>query len=850
MSGAGNSKAVVRDDGRKPSWLGSRLRMLSRMGGGLGLVLVGLALATARPEGSLGESAREAWRGLPRGTGAGMALLLGLVLLVQAVVVEAIGLVLFTAARRSAYRAGALLRIALAVVALVGINLHAFRNPEQVDLTRSNEFTLPDALRGELAGLEPGTTVVVHQMHRVFPGISDKPDRYDLAAERKILEKVRDLVDLVRRESGATLRVVELDVEDEGYDRRLDEVTKNAPKLRQAIEQAPESSLFFHAGLAKGREQVQRLGFREFLRLDKKTSEQEGNLVLLPQGIPADSREGDAPGAYPFISKLVNLESRKPKVGIGVIHEWLTSRGTDTYGLVGLRKALTAAGFDVTDLVLKRLGRNPQPVVSTFEESRVERLEQRLRILEEGKAQRQNYRQRQLLPTQKFFREKSLAEIEAALARQIRMPRDPKEKQDFLAELKAGQLEAIDEDLKLLDLVDQQSEERAKQTRQEISSLGPESLAELRRNTDVQGKMEQLLGDCDLLILPRPSLYDVVSEDDRNLPHWLHSLDAAQVDAVKNFMKSGKPVLFAIGPSSARPDSEPTPAGFKDNDGVETLLSQLGYRLNKQTILFDAEEVAFSERQGGGLTGGTEVEIPPVLLDFPPGAGLPRDKRGAVRSVGRVDRHPVRESLELAERAVSGKQSDIRGLQLRIRHPRPVYFEDPDGLNARWGEIFLASGSSWNEDQPFATDKGTPAFRSQSGDGANPVNRDKDSYSERRKGPFSIGVAAEELLPEQWFKEGERRPGPVRTAVVGESWWLVGPSLDPARERLAVDLAQWLVGRDDNLARKPEAWNEWRYPRLGMTPREQGLWSRGALLGLPVMAAFAGFAVLLYRRLR
>ena len=850
MSGKNKAPITVRPDSRKPEWLGSLLRMLSRMGGALGLVLVGLALATARPEGSITESAREAWRGLFRFTPAGIALLLGLLLLLQAVVTEAFSLVLFTAARRSAYRAGALLRIGLAALALVGINLHAFHNPGQLDLTRNSEFTLPTALRGELAGLEPGTTVVVNQMHRVFPGISDKPDRFDLAAERKILEKVRDLVDLVRRESGASLRVVELDVEDEGYDRRLDELTKNSPKLRQAIDQAPESSLFFHAGMAKGREQVQRLGFREFLRLDKKTSEQEGNLVLLPQGIPVDTHQGDAPGAYPFISKLVNLESRKPKVAIGVIHEWLTSRGTDTYGLVGLRKALSGGGFDVTDLVLKRLGRSPQPVISTFEESRVERLEQRLKILEEGKAQRRLYREKQLYPTKKFFQEKSLADVEAALARQIRMPRDPKEKQEFLTELKASQLEAIEDDLKLLDQVDQQSDDRAKQTRSEIATLGPESLAELRRNTDVQGKMEQLLGDCDLLILPRPSLYDVVSEDDRNLPFWLHSLDPAQLDAVKNFMKAGKPVLFAVGPTSTRADDGPVPAGFKDNDGVESILGQLGYRLNKQTILFDAEEVAFSERQGGGLTGGTEVDIPPVLLDFAPGAGMPRERRLASGPTGRLARHPVRESLELAERAVSGKQGDIRGLQLRLRHPRPVYFDDTEGLNAKWGEIFLAASTSWNEDQPFATEKGTPAFRSQTGEAATPANRDKDIFSERRKGPFPIGIAAEELLPESWFKEGERRPGPVRTAVIGESWWLVGPNLDPARERLAVDLSQWLVGRDDTLARKPGVENEWRYPRLGMTPREQGLWSRAALLGFPVLAAFSGFAVLLYRRLR
>ena len=66
MSGMANPNNPSATDSRKPTWLGSRLRMLSRMGGALGLVLVGLAFATARPEGTLAESAREAWRGLLR----------------------------------------------------------------------------------------------------------------------------------------------------------------------------------------------------------------------------------------------------------------------------------------------------------------------------------------------------------------------------------------------------------------------------------------------------------------------------------------------------------------------------------------------------------------------------------------------------------------------------------------------------------------------------------------------------------------------------------------------------------------------------------------------------------------
>ena len=51
-----NKSTGTRQDGRKASWLGSLVRMLSRMGGALGLVLVGLSLASAKPEGALTES--------------------------------------------------------------------------------------------------------------------------------------------------------------------------------------------------------------------------------------------------------------------------------------------------------------------------------------------------------------------------------------------------------------------------------------------------------------------------------------------------------------------------------------------------------------------------------------------------------------------------------------------------------------------------------------------------------------------------------------------------------------------------------------------------------------------------
>ena len=49
------------------------------------------------------------------------------------------------------------------------------------------------------------------------------------------MEKVYDLVEQVR-EFGPQFKVVVLDVEEEGYDDKLNALTKDAPELRQAID--------------------------------------------------------------------------------------------------------------------------------------------------------------------------------------------------------------------------------------------------------------------------------------------------------------------------------------------------------------------------------------------------------------------------------------------------------------------------------------------------------------------------------------------------------------------------------------------------------------------------------------
>src|SRR5207253_8850699 len=135
------------------------------------------------------------------------------------------------------------------------------------------------------------------------------------------------------------------------------------PALRTAIDQAPDNSIFFVAGGApsplplspaagergRGEGAVQRLSFNDFYQLDKTASQEQGNLVLLYQGVE------------PFARKVLNVDERRPRVGIAVVHEFLTTEGPEEYGMQGLRKALTAQGFEVKDVVLKRWPRMTPP---------------------------------------------------------------------------------------------------------------------------------------------------------------------------------------------------------------------------------------------------------------------------------------------------------------------------------------------------------------------------------------------------------------------------------------------------------------------------------------------------------
>src|SRR5262249_44528812 len=175
----------------------------------------------------------------------------------------------------------------------------------------------------------------------------------------------KDLVSLLR-EVGPQLSVEVLDVEEEGYDDKLDRLTAGAPELRKAIEHAPENCIFIH-----GAGHVQQMSFNELYQLDRAASKEgRANLVLLGQG-------EDGRGIEPFVRRVLNLGQRRPRVGVLVIHELLTTRGVEpAFTLAGLRRTLDANGFDVRDVVLKKWGPGgpPGPASDTIEESKPARL--------------------------------------------------------------------------------------------------------------------------------------------------------------------------------------------------------------------------------------------------------------------------------------------------------------------------------------------------------------------------------------------------------------------------------------------------------------------------------------------
>ncbi len=707
-------------------------------------------------------------------------LLVGGALALFLILVELLVALRFVAGRRSAFGTNALLQVALAVAVLVGVNYYSFAHYFRADTTRDRQFTLPADVQNQLRELKGETTIVVYQRHKTFGALSDKPDRYDYAAERKVVEKVKDLVDQFR-EFGPQFKVLVLDVEQEDYDNQLRELPEG---LRLAIDKAPENSIFFHAN-----DRVQRLSFNDFYQLDKTASQEandgRGNLVLRYQGVK------------PFADKVLNIEEKKPRVAVAVTHELLTTGGAaEEYTLAGLKKVLEERGFDTRDLILKKWSRfaPPEPAVYTYDESKYERLADRVEVL----------------TTQLALAAKQLDTWNKIPAQELARRKFDEE---FRKEQVQNWTALVEQTTKQKDLAvaDQQR-------------LQVESLAEQRRLTDVKAKMGRALADCDLLILPRMTLRNVTLPP-FNIPSGVHRLDDAQVAAIKEFIKSGKPVLACFGSVNESPeDRQPPPPG---PDRLEELLESLGFRLSRQTVLFDREIGALAEyqatlqgrREADLMSRGDDSDVPPLVLERAPKEGEPAEKA----------LNPIRESLRLTARGLGKGQS----LDLRARHPRPVGFEPKNGKAPAVEPGFLLTDpDSWSEDQPFPTEKYLPRYE-----------------ETKKRGPATVGVAAEVEVPNDWYEKGEApaEPRKVRVVALGHGSLFVGATLPPAKEKLLLDTCNWLLGRDDELARAGRTWSQ---PRVALTAREQTWWDWGAQEILPELFAFLGFVVVLVRRLR
>jgi hypothetical protein len=871
---------------KSPSRVGSFLHLLTRCIGLTGLLAAGagLLLCLAADLLTLGQLLDVVQHGGDRlATAAAWTLLGGAAAVLLGLLVEAgVGLAVVTG-RRSAFGFNALLQVVLAAVLLVGINLFSFWHYLRFDWTRSQQFTLPESVRQELGRLRDKTTIVVYQRHRTFGQLTDKLDAYDDAAERKVIEKIKDLVDLFR-ELGPKFQVEVLDVKEEGFDQKLADLTADAPALRAAIEKAPENSIFFYSpregdkmlpflaastvGLVgspggqgpflaasalfpgrtsdKDTEKVQSLSFNEFYQLDKTRSKQDGNLVLLNQGVE------------PFARRVMNIEEKKPRIGIAVVHEWLTTGGPGDFGLKGLKKSLEGYGFEVRDIVLKKwsLFAPPDAAVYTFEESKLDRIEGRLQIVDLALKARERAQQNGE-ELQKLWKTASLDELNKKYAKQL-------QGRKITEAVRQRQLEGFSAELTFVGEELAELRQHRGELEKEKAGLNADELAEQRRMSDLQAKMDRMLADCDLLIIPRMTLRNVADEN-QNISYRAHRLDDAQVSAVRDFLKAGKPVLVCFGPAN---DSErrsiPDLAG---PDGMDTLLAQLGIKLGKQTILFDAESESFADRQVGFQAASGDVKIPPVEFDWKPGAG---------RVLGHEepeDRPPnrLRESLRIIAHSVG------TNLNLEIRHPRPVYYEEDRVRQARQAlatlacvpepgvfpgitlaavtvnsrqeprpqreaEFMMTSRDSWNEDQPFPTDERVPRYEP-----PKPDDPTKGTLDEKRRGPFPIAVAVETTVPGEWYDRLTAWPPRVRVAAIGQGGFFTGNELKPPQEKTLLTTLNWLLARDDRL---PHDDRPWEYPRVAVDARSQEVWHWATWLGLPAVFFYLGMVVLLVRRMR
>ena len=157
--------------------------------------------------------------------------------------------------------------------------------------------------------------------------------------------------------------------------------------------------------------------------------------------------------------------------------------------------------------------------------------------------------------------------------------------------------------------------------------------------------------------------------------------------------------------------------------------------------------------------------------------------------------------------------------------------------------IVMSPPDSWNEEKPFPEGRYIPKFKRVKSD-----DPTKGTLLERRRGPFPVGVAVEAPVPADWYdKDAPKSPPKVRLAVIGHGGVFIGEKLAPMREKLFLDTTNWLLGRDNLLARDNETWE---YPRITLDEKARQLWITGACFALPLLFLYLGLGVWLVRQIR
>ncbi len=775
--------------------------------------------------------------------------------------------------RRGAFGLHVMVQTGLMIALVVGANVFSFSYYQRIDWTRDQIFTLPKEIRTQLQSLRGETDIIVLQQYVSFGQSADnKQDKYDFAAQRKIVEKVKDLAEQFSG-LGPRFRVRVLDIQDDRYEEKLKDIEQTSKELAEAIKKAPENSIFFYAHQGK---QIQRLSFSDVYQLDKQGSIEGKNLVLKYQGVE------------PFARKIFNIQEKRPHVAMAVVHPWLGFQNQEMpiFSMAGARKVLDAYGFDSSDLMLRKLDSDgdltEEATVLSHDESRFEQIEDELTETDESIEQLQK-ELTELNETYKLWSESTLETLNKKYV--YVWLADGRQAVTLRAQLgslrKAGLLRKdtdVDEDDRknmtssskqnaevVKHILDNQREEREALLK-EKSTLKVENLAEKRRLSDVEAKAKAMLANVDLLVIPRITILNAPAG--RAINNRAHRLDIAQINALKAYLKEGKPVLFLLGPTN-EPREMPDLAG--QSDPLESMLGELGFKLPQQTILYNIEAKEYNQRKFGVMFGKSkrEIEVPGLKFDDSTPILLPGKARETFTP------HPIRASLRLMNRSLGSKESQ----EVRVRHPRPVYFvrtslaaeyagsvlgslalpglSGPSHASSIWlhkaeqkpddGAVFLVTREeSWNEANPFIVKNKVPRYTPPKDD-----DPKKGTVEEERRGPFPIGTAVETHLPPSWFDKDSEKDPKVRIAVIGSGGAFVGSSLTPLKEKMFLDVANWLMGRDDLLARDIDTW---QYPRVPssrpMTDVEFSLWQWGARLGMPLFFVYLGAIVGLIRRMR